>query len=99
MTKTTAPAVPGFDRLALGVLEDVVAEADDQPVAGGEVASHADHLGDPSGLGLHLVGEVELEQQLAAAALLDLAVAEQVDELACVLLAGDEQHLAHAEPL
>ena len=28
-----------------------------------------------------------------------MAVAEQVDELPRVLLAGDEQHLAHAEPL
>ena len=48
------------------VLEDVVAEADDELVAGGEVARHADHLRDPAGLDLHLVGQVEVEERLVA---------------------------------
>ena len=81
------------------MLEDVVAEADDELLAGGEVARHADDLRDAARLDLHLVGEVEVEEQLVAAARAHVAVAEQVDELARVLLAGDEQHLAHAGAL
>ena len=53
----------------------------------------------PPGLDLHLVGEVEVEQHLVAAARLDAPVAEQVDELPRVLLPRDEQHLAHADAL
>src|SRR3954471_19339238 len=50
------------DGLRLGVLEDVVAEADDQFVAGGEALGHRHHRGDAAGLPLHLVGEVQVEQ-------------------------------------
>ena len=86
---------PGRDLLAVRVLEDVVAEHDDQLVAVGELARHADDLRDPARLCLHLVGEVELEQRLVRAARADAAVAEQVDHLAGVRLAGHEQHLGH----
>ena len=83
----------------LGVLEDVVAEDDDERLAGGEVARHADDLRDPAGLRLHLVGQVELEQRLGAVAARDVPVAEQVDHLARVLLAGDDEHFADAGEL
>ena len=59
--------VPGRDRVGLRVLEDVVAEADDELLAAREVARHPDDLRDPAGLDLHLVGQVEVEQQLVAA--------------------------------
>ena len=81
------------------MLEDVVAEADDELVAGCEFAGHPDHLGDPAGLDLNLVGQIEVEERLVPRAGPDLAVAEQVDELARMVLAGDEQHLADTEPL
>src|SRR5205085_11323180 len=42
---------------------------------------------------------IEIEQELAAAAFLDAAVPEQVDELTRMLLPGHEQHLADSEPL
>ena len=64
-----------------------------------EVARHADDLRDPARLDLHLVGEVEVEELLVADARAHVAVPEQVDELARVLLPGDEQHLAHTRPL
>ena len=91
--------VPRGDRIGLRVLEDVVAEADDELLSGGEVARHADHLRDPAGFDLHLVGQVEVEQQLVAVARHHAAVAEEVDELTRMLLAGDEEHLAHADAL
>ena len=81
------------------MLEDVVAEADDELLAAREVARHPDDLGDPARLDLHLVGEIEVEERLVARARAHAAVAEQVDEVAGVLLAGHEQDLAHAEPL
>ncbi len=65
----------------------------------GEVARHPDDLGDPAGLDLHLVGEIEVEERLVGRAGPDAPVAEQVDEVARVLLAGHEQHLADPEPL
>ena len=81
------------------VLEDVVAENDDERLAAREVLGHADHLRDPAGTGLHLVGEVELEQRRVAAASGEMAVAEQVDHLPGVPLAGDHEHLADAREL
>ena len=81
------------------MLEDVVAEADDELLAAREVARHADDLRDPAGLDLHLVRQVEVEERLVARARANVPVAEQVDELSRVLLARDEQHLADAEPL
>ena len=93
-------AVPPLrDRRGLGVLEDVVAEADHQLLAAGEVPRHPDDLGDPARLDLHLVAEVEVEERLVGGAGLHAAVAEQVDEVARMLLPGDEQHLADADPL
>ena len=50
--------------LGLRVLEDVVAEADDELLAAREVARHPDHLGDPARLDLHLVGQVEVEESV-----------------------------------
>src|SRR5204862_3195251 len=50
-------------------------------------------------LDLHLVGQVDVEQQLLAPTRRHAAVAEQVDEVARMLLAGHEQHLAHADAL
>ncbi len=99
MAKTSAPSSHAPDRVGLRVLEDVVAEAHDELVARRELARHADDLRDAAGLGLHLVGEVEVEEHLVALARLDVPVAEQVDELARVLLAGDDQDLAHADAL
>ena len=64
--KTIAPSSHERDRVGVAVLEDVVAEADDELLAAGEVARHADDLRDPAGLDLHLVGEVEVEEQLVA---------------------------------
>ncbi len=93
------PGGPAPDRLGLSVLEDVVAETDDELLARGERSRHSDHLGDPAGRDLHLVGEIELEEHLVAGPRADVAVAEQVDELAGVLLAGDEQHLGDAGAL
>ena len=87
------------DRLGLRVLEHVVAEADDQPVARSEALGHPDDLRDTAGLRLHLVREIELEQGPAAVPMLDPAVAEEVDEVARVLLAGDEHDLANAREL
>ena len=60
---------------------------------------HPDDLRDPAGLRLHLVGEVELEQRRVAVAGGQVAVAEQVDHLAGVALAGDDEHLADAREL
>ena len=91
--------LPGGDRLRLGVLEDVVAEADDQLLAAREVAGHPDHLRDPARLDLHLVAQVEIEEQLVAGARPQPPVAEQVDEVARVLPAGHEQHLVDTGPL
>src|SRR5205085_12258840 len=54
---------------------------------------------DPARLDLHLVREVEIEEHLVPGPGANVAVAEQVDELTGVLLAGDEQHLAHPRPL
>ena len=91
--------VPLGDRLGLCVLEDVVAQADDELLAARELARHADDLRDPAGLHLHLVGEIELEERLLGGAGTDVPVAEQVDELPRVLLPGHEQHLSHPDAL
>jgi hypothetical protein len=72
---------PLADRADLGELEQVVAEADHELPAAREAFRHPDDLRDPSRLGLHLVGEVELEQRLLRPALRHSAVAEQVDQL------------------
>ena len=85
--------------LRLDVLEDVVSQADNELLAAGERLRHADDLGDSSGLGLHLVGEIEVEQEHFAVAPSDLAVAEEVDEIAAVLLSRDEQDVPDAEQL
>src|SRR5713226_8281267 len=72
-----ADAIAGWDsgdRVGLRVLEDVVAEADDELVAGGEVAGHPHDLRDPARLGLDLVGEVEVEESPAAVACVDPSV-------------------------
>ena len=87
------------DRVGLGILEDVVAEADDELVVAGEALGHADDLRDPARLDLHLVGEIEIEERVALAALLHPPVAEQVDQLARMALAGDDHHLPHAGEL
>ena len=79
-------ALPRRDRRGLRVLEDVVAETDDELLAAREVARHADDLRDPAGLDLNLVGEIEVEEHLVAGARTQTAVAEQVDEVAGVLL-------------
>ena len=68
--------LPGADRIRLRVLEDVVAQADDEPVAGAEVARHPDDLRDSTRLDLHLVREVEVEEQLVASARAYAPVAE-----------------------
>src|SRR5581483_7465316 len=60
---------------------------------------HADDLRDAAGLGLHLVGEVDVEEDIVAAARRHVAAAEQVDELARVLLARHDQDLLHADAL
>ena len=77
----------------LRVLEDVVAEHDDERRASGEVPRHADDLGDAARLGLHLVREIELEDRVAAAARCEPPVSEQVDHLPGVPLPGDEEHV------
>ena len=59
----------------------------------GEVPRHADDLRDTAGLRLDLVGEIELEDRVAAAAWSESAVTEEVDHLPGVALARDEQHL------
>src|SRR5581483_11231242 len=92
-------AVPRADRVRLAVLEDVVAQADDERLAAGEAPRHPDDLGDAARLDLHLVRQVEVEEELAAVARHHVAVAEQVDELPGVLLARHDQHLAHADAL
>src|SRR5581483_121114 len=81
------------------MLEDVVAETDDDAVVAGEVARHPDDLRDAARLDLHLVREVEVEQELVAASRADATVAEKVDEVAGVLLPGDDQDVAHTDPL
>ena len=81
------------------MLEDVVPEDDDELLAGREVLRHAHDLGDAAGLRLHLVGEIELEQRAVAVARGQVAVAEEVDHLARVALAGDDEHLADAGEL
>jgi len=53
-----------------------------------------DHLGDPARLRLHLVREIEVEQRAVGAPLAHPAVAEEVDQLPRMALAGDDQHLA-----
>ena len=45
------------------VLEDVVAEDDDERLTGRELLGHSHHLGDPARARLHLVGEIELEER------------------------------------
>ena len=77
----------------LRVLEDVVAEHDDERRASGEVLRHSDDLGDAAGLRLHLVGEIELEDRVAAAAWRESPVAEQVDHLTGMPLPRDEEDL------
>ena len=84
---------PAADLVRVRVLEDVVAEHDHERVAAGEVPRHPDDLRDPAGLGLHLVGEVELQQRLVRAARRQASVPEQVDHLPRVALAGDDEHL------
>jgi hypothetical protein len=81
------------------VLEDVVAEHDDERLAGGEVVRHPDHLRDPARLRLHLVGEIEVEQRLVGAPDREVPVAEEVDHLAGVTLAGHDEHLLDAREL
>ena len=73
------------------LLEDVVAETHDEPLTRCERTRHPDDLGDPSGLDLHLVREVEVEEHVVAAPCPHPAVAEQVDELPRMLLSGDER--------
>ena len=80
----------------MGVLEDVVAEHDHERLAAGELARHAHHPRDASGLRLHLVGEIHVQQHAVGAAPGEPPVAEQVDHLAGVMLAGDDEHLADA---
>ena len=84
-------------RLGLGLLEDVVAEADHEALAAGEALGHAHDLGDPAGLGLHLVGQVQVEEEAVAVALPHAAVAEQVDEVAGMPLPGDDEHVPDPE--
>ena len=80
----------------LRVLEDVVAEHDHERCSGREVPRHADDLGDPARLRLDLVREIDLEDRVAATARGETAVAEQVDHLPRVALAGHEQDVADA---
>ncbi len=71
-----------------GVFEDVVAEDQADAVAAGEVLGQAQGLGDAAGA--VLIGVVEVfEAELAA-------VAEQADEIAAVVSAGDEQNFLDA---
>ena len=87
----------GANRGRLRVLEDVVAEADDQIVGTGEALGHADDLRDPAGLDLHLVGEIRARTAASTAPRsLHPPVSEQVDQLAGMALAGDDHHLADA---
>ena len=83
----------------MGVLEDVVAETHDELLAAREVARHPDHLGDPAGLDLHLVGQIHLEERLVGRPRAHPPVAQQVDEIARVLLSRHEQHLGDTGPL
>ena len=55
---------------------------------------HPHDLRDASRLGLHLVGEIELEDRIAAAARCESPVPEQVDHLARMALPGDEEDVA-----
>src|SRR4029079_2820431 len=87
------------DRRRLRVLEDVVAQADDDVVVAGEALGHPDHLRDPARLDLHLVGQIEIEERCAVAALAQSSVSEQIDHLAGVTLAGDDHHLLHPREL
>ena len=77
------------------VLEDVVAEHDDDRLAGGEILRHADDLGDTARPCLHLVREIELEKRRFATSHGEMTVAEQVDHLTGVTLPGDEENLAN----
>ncbi len=54
---------------------------------------HADDLRDAAGLRLDLVGEIELEDRIAAAAWGESAVAEEIDHLPRVALPRDEEHV------
>src|SRR5207249_4006056 len=56
-------------------------------------------LGNAARFDLHLVREIDVEQQLVAAPRTHAAVAEQVDEVTRVLLPGDDQDVAHPDPL
>src|SRR5581483_3593297 len=49
--------------------------------------------------GLHLVGEIEVEERCIRASLLEPAVAEVVDHLPRVALPGHDQHVADAGEL
>ena len=84
---------PRANARGLGELEDVVAEHDHEGRTGGEVPCHAHDLRDPTGLRLHLVREIELEDRIAAAARRKPPVPEEVDHLPRVALARDEEHL------
>ena len=77
---------PLVEARRLRVLEDVVAEHDDERRAAREVLRHPDHLRDAAGLRLHLVRQIELEDRVAASARREPTVAEEVDHLAGVAL-------------
>ena len=87
------------ERRRLRELEDVVAEHDDERRAGREVARHADDLGDPAGLRLHLVREIDFEDRVAAAPRREPSVAEEIDHLPGVPLARDEEDVPDAGEL
>ena len=91
--------VPPRDRLRLRALEDVVAEHDDELLAAGEVAGHAHDLRDPARPRLHLVRQVEREEGLPGAALVEVAVTEQVDHLPRVALARHDEDVLEARAL
>ena len=65
----------------------------------GEALGHADDLRDPARLDLDLVGQIEVEERIGAPALAHPAVAEQVDHLPRMALAGDDHHLLDAGEL
>ena len=86
-TKHHRAVVPRRDRVGLACSKMLSPRQTTSCSPRRELACHADDLRDPAGLDLHLVGEVEVEEQLVARRATDVAVAEQVDELPGVLLA------------
>jgi hypothetical protein len=83
----------------VSALENVVREDDDELPPSSEVASHANDLRDPARSDLHFVRDIEVEQRRLTAPRRQLPVAKQIDHLARMRLARDDEHLANSSQL